>query len=69
MRFMTAEEVADLLRIPKARAYELAREGLIPHLRLGTRQVRFNADALEEWIARGGNPLPVNEAHGAVINA
>ena len=53
MQMLTAREVAGLLRVPTARAYELAREGVLPCVRLG-RQVRFDADALRRWIARGG---------------
>jgi excisionase family DNA binding protein len=55
MRLLTAKEVSEGLRIPVARVYELARTGVIPVVRLGERQVRFNEDALREWVARGGN--------------
>ena len=68
MRLLTVTEAADLLRVRKARAYDLAREGVLPCVRLG-RQVRFDACALEEWIARGGNPLPANQVHEANFNA
>jgi excisionase family DNA binding protein len=49
-------EVADLLRVPPARAYELAREGVIPTVRIG-RQVRVSAAALARWIEEGGQSL------------
>jgi excisionase family DNA binding protein len=54
---LTAQQVAVLLQVPKARVYELAREGLIPAVRLG-RQLRVSAIALDDWIANGGQPLP-----------
>jgi len=55
MRLLTAQEVSEGLRVPLARVYELARTGVLPVVRLGDRQIRFNEDALREWIARGGN--------------
>lgn len=55
MRLLTAQEVSEGLRVPLARVYELARTGVLPVVRLGERQIRFNEDALREWIARGGN--------------
>jgi excisionase family DNA binding protein len=39
------------------RVYECARLGLIPSVRIG-RQVRFDEDALREWVQRGGNAKP-----------
>ena len=53
MRFLTAKEVSMLLQIPLARVYELARQNLIPAVRMG-RQVRFDETALREWAAHGG---------------
>ncbi len=61
MRLMTIPEVSDLLRVPRARAYELAREGLIPVVRVG-RQVRVSDDALSRWIESGGTSLPKDRA-------
>lgn len=55
MRLLTAKEVSEGLRVPLARVYELARTGVIPVVRLGERQVRFNEDAIRDWIARGGH--------------
>jgi excisionase family DNA binding protein len=53
MQLVTAEKVAEILAVTKPRVYEMAREGLIPSVRMG-RQVRFNEEALRDWIARGG---------------
>ena len=53
---LTVQEVAELLRVPRSRAYELARQGLIPTVRLG-RQIRFEEEALRQWIADGGKAL------------
>lgn len=55
MNLLTAAEVAEILRVSKARVYELARQGMLPALTLGQRQVRFDEAALREWIATGGS--------------
>ncbi len=49
MKVLLADEVAELLRVPVPRIYELARQGQIPHMRLG-RQVRFRQEAVEAWL-------------------
>ena len=54
MQMLTAKEVAVLLRLPLARVYELTRQNVIPVVRLGRRQVRYDAQALTEWARRGG---------------
>jgi excisionase family DNA binding protein len=51
-----AREVAARLNVSRDRVYELARQRLIPCVRLG-RQVRFDAAALEHWIDTGGQQL------------
>ena len=52
---LTAKEVAAEWQIPLSRVYELTRKGLIPHLKLGARQLRFDPDLLRDWKAQGGN--------------
>jgi excisionase family DNA binding protein len=54
MRLLTAQEVSALLRVPVARVYELARLKILPTVKLGVRQVRFDEDKLREWVERGG---------------
>lgn len=61
MRFLTAKEVSMLLQIPPARVYELARQNLIPSIRMG-RQVRFNEEALRAWAESGGRQQPAGRA-------
>lgn len=55
MKLLTAEEVAQVLRISKYRVYELVRRGLIPSVRLGERQIRFDESRLLLWIEQGGS--------------
>ena len=54
---LTVPEVARLLNVSEARTRELARQHLIPVVRLG-RQLRFDPDAIQAWIADGGQALP-----------
>jgi hypothetical protein len=61
-RIGTAEDVEIRTEglIPARRAYELARDGVLPAgvvIRIG-RQVRFNLAALDRWLADGGAALP-----------
>ena len=57
MRLLTIPEAAEVLRVPRARIYQLAREGLLPVVHLG-RQLRVDESALQDWIASGGKALP-----------
>ena len=51
---LRAEQVAQRLGVKKQRIYALVRQGAIPFVRLGEKQIRFSAPVLERWIARGG---------------
>ena len=57
MMLLTMQEVARVLRVSEARAYELARDQLLPTVRLG-RQLRVEEEALRQWIRAGGQALP-----------
>ena len=47
---LTAEDVGKRLCLSKGRVYELARNGEIPHVRIG-RAVRFRWASVEAWFA------------------
>jgi excisionase family DNA binding protein len=49
-RLMTAQEVADMLRVPRSTVYELARSRRIPFVKVGRRTL-FVQHTLLEWIA------------------
>lgn len=53
-QILVADEVAEMLRVDRQRIYELARRGAIPVIRLGERQYRFDAEAIRQWMTRGG---------------
>ncbi|MGB7922354.1 MAG: helix-turn-helix domain-containing protein [Pyrinomonadaceae bacterium] len=54
-QILIADEVAELLRVDRQRVYELARRNAIPVIRLGERQYRFDAEAIRQWMKRGGS--------------
>lgn len=64
MRLLTAKETAEILRVTLPRVYELAREGLIPNVRMG-RQIRFDEAKLVEWAKQGGSALQKEEERNA----
>jgi excisionase family DNA binding protein len=56
-KLLSVEEVAPVLGVSVARAYELCRTKVLPHIRLG-RQLRIHPDQLAAFIERGGKGLP-----------
>ena len=57
-KLITAPELAEKFdSISRDRLYELAREGLIPHVKIG-RSVRFSAQAIAAWLENGGTSGP-----------
>jgi len=56
MGLRTADFVSELLNVPKARVYELVRRNILPAVRIGARQIRFDEHTLLNWIKTGGFP-------------
>lgn len=56
-QILVADEVAQMLRVDRQRVYELARRNAIPVIRVGDRQYRFDAEAIRQWIERGGTVI------------
>jgi putative molybdopterin biosynthesis protein len=56
-RFLTLNEVSEVLNTTPARGAELCRIGILPAVKLG-RQVRVHPDRLAEFINSGGKALP-----------
>lgn len=46
---LTAEQVGEMLAVPTTWVLRAAREGRIPHVRLGT-YVRFRPSAIAAWL-------------------
>ena len=49
IRFMTAEEVGEYLRLTTAKVYRLSQEGIIPAYKFG-REWRFKRERIDQWI-------------------
>ena len=57
-------EAAERLNVPLATLYSLVSRREIPHVRLGGRAVRFDAERLNRWIAeRSVEPTPTTTDH------
>jgi excisionase family DNA binding protein len=48
--WLTVPEVANHLRIPRSRAYELIQGGELPAVRIGERSIRVNRTELERFL-------------------
>jgi excisionase family DNA binding protein len=48
--WLTVPEVANELRIPRTRAYELIQQGALPAVRIGSRSIRVNRRELERFL-------------------
>jgi excisionase family DNA binding protein len=57
-RLFTADDVAEVLGVPRHFVYTLARRGDLPTVRVGERYVRFRVEALEQWIAEQESTVP-----------
>lgn len=54
-RLLTADDVSEILRVPRSTVYELARTRRIPFLKVGRRTL-FDPQLLREWIAQQNVP-------------
>jgi excisionase family DNA binding protein len=50
-RLLAAEDVAEVVGVPRTFVYELARRGELPAVRVGERYIRFRSQPLQQWIA------------------
>jgi excisionase family DNA binding protein len=50
-RLMTYDEASQWLGLPKGTLYAWVHDGLVPHVRLGRRTVRFRVKDLELFVA------------------
>jgi excisionase family DNA binding protein len=51
-RLLTAEEVAQVLKVPRRRVWAMSRRGEIPTVRIGPHGLRFDEADIEAWIER-----------------
>jgi excisionase family DNA binding protein len=60
MQLLNAREVAEILQVSTQRVYELSRQGILPGVRIGQRQIRFEEERLLRWIENGGGLDTIN---------
>lgn len=51
---ITVDELAEMLKVTRARVYTLARNDIVPTVRIG-RQIRFERSVIEKWVLNGGD--------------
>ena len=49
-QWLKVTEVAELLRLPRTRTYELIQRGELPAVRVGERSIRVHRDELERFL-------------------
>lgn len=49
-QWLKVPEAAELLGLPKTRAYELIQQGELPAVRIGERSIRINRAELERFL-------------------
>ena len=49
-QWLKVSEVAELLRLPRTRTYELIQRGELPAVRVGERSIRVHRDELERFL-------------------
>ena len=52
-KLLKVEEVAELFNLTEERVYALAREGILPVVKIG-RQLRFAENAINNFVENGG---------------
>ena len=65
-RLVAVDTIAELLSLPIATVYDLARRGDLPSVRLARKILRFDLDEIEAVIdSRRNRPAPVSRARKA----
>jgi excisionase family DNA binding protein len=54
VRLVNAKQASEILGLRLPRLYELARMRVVPFVRIGPKQIRFDPEALAEWTKQGG---------------
>jgi excisionase family DNA binding protein len=49
-RFLTMEEVGNLMGLDRSTIYNWKRQGLLPHYKIGKRAVRFKLSEILRWL-------------------
>jgi excisionase family DNA binding protein len=55
VRLINAKQASEILGLRLPRLYELARMRVVPFVRFGPKQIRFDPEVLAEWAKHGGS--------------
>jgi excisionase family DNA binding protein len=58
---LSVPQLASRLAMSRHHVWRLCREGDLPHTRINGRTIRFDAEEIDAWIARGKQPLKKQE--------
>lgn len=62
-RLISAKEVSERLGVNLFTCYAWARSGILPHLKLGSKIIRFDAEAIEKFITEKAQGSPGHDGH------
>src|SRR5258707_4882772 len=57
MRLLDAKEATETPQVNIQRVYELSRRGILPSMRIGPKQIRYEETRLMKWIEYGGRSM------------
>lgn len=66
-KLQTIEWASEIIGIPKTSCYAMARQGILPVVKVG-RQYRVDPEALREWVRKGGQSYPGGWRKEAALN-
>jgi excisionase family DNA binding protein len=56
IQLVRPDELAKSLGVPKVTIYTWVRRGILPHIRLGVKCIRFDPDEINTWITERKKP-------------
>ena len=67
-RFLTMEEVGNLMGLDRSTIYNWKRKGLLPHYKIGKRAVRFKLAEILQWLGTQKRDGSRDDKGGGVEN-
>jgi excisionase family DNA binding protein len=67
-RFLTMEEVGNLIGLDRSTIYNWKRQGLLPHYKIGKRAVRFKLTEILQWLGTQKKDASRDDKGGGVEN-
>jgi excisionase family DNA binding protein len=67
-RFLTMEEVGNLMGLDRSTIYNWKRRGVLPHYKIGKRAVRFKLAEILQWLETQKRDASRDDKGGGVEN-